>query len=201
MGIDPLSLIGGGASLIGGLVSGIIGAGQKRKGRKMLREIGDGPQYEIPDEITNAAATGLPSEQYNQAMKNIQRQQMFALSKAQDRRGGLGALGGIQQTSNDAMGQLDAQNAQARQQNQRVLAGYRDKAFDWNKKRPYEQKYQYGMSLLGTGNQNVASGIDQGITGAGYIGLGLLGGKKKKDSLSADGMYGSNPDYDYFQPQ
>lgn len=184
MPVDPMSLIGGGAQLLGGLVSGLIGAGQKRKGRNLLKQIGDGPEYTIPDEITNAAATGLPSEQYNQAMKNIQRQQMFALSKAQDRRGGLAALGGIQQTANDASLNLDVANAQARQQNQRVLAGYRDKAFDWNKKRPYEQKYNYGMSLLGSGNQNVANGIDQGISGAGYIASSLFGGNARKNNYS-----------------
>lgn len=194
-------------SLAGALIGGIIGGGQKAKGRRILRD-NIRPDYEIPSEITNAAATGLPSEQYNQAMKNIQRQQMFALSKAQDRRGGLAALPGVVDSTNTAMGKLDAENAAARQRNQQVLAQYKDKQWDWNKKQKYVDTYNYGMGLVGSGNQNTANALDQGAAGLGYLASGLMGGGRGQrpssgggsNGIGGYGLYGSNPNYDYFQP-
>lgn len=136
----------------------IAGAGQKSQGNSLVNQ--QFPDYNIPSAITNAASQGLPSEQYAQAMQNIQRQQSATISKAQDRRSGLAAIGMAQQNSNDAMLNLDVANAKARQQNQRTLAGYQDKQWQLNTKGKYDRDYNYGMQLLGAGNQNTASAID-----------------------------------------
>lgn len=176
--------------LIGGGVSLIEGETQKKKANSLLGQ--PRPGYNIPKEVLdnqqisqNLALTGLPSAQYEQAMKNIQRQSNQAISSAQDRRAGIGLIGTIQQKANDATANLDAKNAEARrknigtllQQNQNV-AGYRDKQFDWNKKQKYQQDYNYGMSLLGAGNQNIVGGIDKGVAGLMRSGAfnGLFGG-------------------------
>lgn len=168
------SLIGGGASILGGVIKGLVGGGQRRKGRKLLDSL-QYPEEKIPTEITDAANTGLPSEQYNQAMRNIQRQQLTALKSSQDRRGGLSVIPTIQQGTNDATLNLDVANANARQQNQFRLAGWKDKVWQNNVKDKYNRDYAYGMGLLGQGNQNLYNGIDQGIAGAGMIGYGLYG--------------------------
>lgn len=172
-------LIGGGAQLLGGLVGGIVGAGQVRRGQNMLRN-NPRPDYEIPPEAVQAASEGLPSSQYDLAMKNIQRQQAQAIQSAQDRRAGIGTLGKTQQITNDATLSLDAANARARQINQQRLIGQREKAWDWNKKQKYIQDYNYGMGLIGSGRQNIAGGFDRGISGLGMIGSGLV--NRKNDS-------------------
>jgi hypothetical protein len=170
------ALIGGGLNLIGGLIKGAQGKKQRKEGRKLLGEAGD-PDYTIPGEITQAASEGLPSEQYNNAMKNIQRQQATAISSSQDRRGAGGLIGRIQRSTNDATLGLDSADATARRQNQRTLATYKDKAWDWNTRQRFERKYNYAQSLIGAGNQNISNGIDQGVSGVGMGALGLFGGE------------------------
>jgi hypothetical protein len=170
---DPLSLILGGGQLLGGLFSGLIGGGQRRQGKELLQR---SPHlaYEIPPEAIQAASEGLPSAQYDQAMKNIQRQQAAAISAANERKSGLSTISKTQALTNDAMGELDAQNAAARMSNQRVLSQYRDKAWSVkDRQRQEDRAYAYG--LMGAGGQNIASGIDKGIAGFGGIGYGLFG--------------------------
>lgn len=169
-------LIAGGVQALGGLVGGAIGLIQRGEGRNKLRHL-QRPDYEIPYEVQQAANEGLPSEQYAKAMQNINRQQLNALKAAKDRRGGLEAIGAIQQRTNDATLGLDAANAQARQQNQLRLAGYRDKAWDWNKKQKYQTDYNYAMNLLGAGNQNLVGGIDKLFAGGGLMAGSYLNNK------------------------
>lgn len=173
------------AGIASGLVGGIFGAGQVRKANKMLRNL-HRPDYVIPGEVLQnqknaqiAANTGLPSQQYAQAMQNISRQQNQALAGSQDRRGGLMTVAANQQYGNDAAVKLGVANANARTQNRQTLyginnqvAGYRDKQFDLNQMQPYQDKYNYAQALKGSGNQNILGGIDKALGGA----AGLLGG-------------------------
>jgi hypothetical protein len=184
------------ANIAGGLVSGITGYFQKRKAKKLLQAAGEQPLYNIPQEILRNQKTaelnaqeGMPSQQYNNAMKNIQESQRNALSGAIDRRSALMALPGIQRTTNSAYGNLDAQSAQMRRQNQQTLynvgnttAQFRDKAWNTNELQPWQRKYNYGMQLLGTGNQNFTGGLEKFLGGVGQTAFpsGInLGGSKK----------------------
>lgn len=185
------SIIPGVGTLIGGaagaVIGGAVGFFQKKKGNALLKK-NPYPNQPIPAEelanqqaAQNMALEGMPSEQYQAANKNIQRQQAAALFDSQDRRVGSANVAAIQQNTNDATGNLDAQSAAIRRQNQLNLqnvnsgvAAYRDKAFDWNQKQKYLQDYQYGMSLVGSGNANMMSGSDKllgGLTGAYANGL------------------------------
>lgn len=143
----------------------ISGAAQKKQGNKLLNQ--PYPEYQIPTEITDNANKGLPSEQYSQAMKNIDRNKAFTISGAQDRRSGLGMLARTQQSANDATLNLDVANAKARMENQKILAGYKDKQWQYNTKGKYDRDYNYGMNLVGAGNQNISSGVDDLISGVG----------------------------------
>lgn len=190
MGATPWGAIAGAA---GGLLTGITGMIQKNKANKSLKNL-QYPEENIPTAITQnkematlGANTGLPSEQYNNAMKNIQRQQMASLSAAQDRRGGLLTVAGNQQAANDALGNLDARDAMARMQNQKLLYGINNQYGNWQNKvwqhnvaDKYNRDYSYAQSLLGAGNQNFTSGIDK-LTGGAMMGLGggLFGGGGK----------------------
>lgn len=204
------------ANIAGGLVSGVTGFFQRRKAKKELEKL-KRPEYSIPNEILQnqkkaemAANEGLPSQQYNQAMQNIQRQQNRALVGAGGRRSALMALPGIQQQANDQLLNLDVKDAQARMTNQQQLyginsqvAGYRDKEFNINKMQPYQDNLQYYRSLLGAGNQNLVGGIDKIASGGALLlGGGMGGGKSSKagskggvSSPIYSGGYDANSDY------
>jgi|SRR6478735_263848 len=208
------------ANIAGGLVSGVTGFFQRRKAKRELSKL-QRPEYAIPNEIMQnqkmaqlAASEGLPSQQYNNAMKNIQRSQANALSGAIDRRSALMALPKLQQQANDAYGKLDVADANARMNNQRQLyginsqvAGYRDKAFDINQMQPYQEKKNYYNSLLGAGNQNLMSGIDKAASGVGLLVGGGFGGGKKKSASSTGSApayyngYSSGSDYGQIENQ
>lgn len=190
------------ANIGSGLVSGITGYFQRRKAKKMLKGLQQ-PTYVIPNEILQnqkmaqqAANEGMPSQQYNNAMKNFRQTEADVLASARDRRSALMALPRVQQQTNANIGNLDAQDAAMRQQNQRTLyginsqvAGYRDKAFDINQMQPYQRDYSYAMGLLGAGNQNLLSGADKIIAGGGQLLSGGGGGKKKRSGASEDINY------------
>ena len=199
------TIVGGVGGAAVGLVSGLI---QKSKANKLLKQ-NPFPAEGMPNEelanqqIAQGAATqGLPSEEYAQAQKNIQRNQAAQLATAQTAPGGaVRNIGAIQQNSNDANANLTAASAQTRQQNigqllgvNNQVASWRDKLFDWNNKTKYAQKYNYAMGLLGQGNQNVMSGIDKGIgTATGAAASGLFGGGNT-------GRTGSGPSANYYNP-
>ena len=207
MGVESLAGAAGGAtpwgaiaSAAGGLINLGVGISQRYKGRKMLKDLGEAPIETIPNEVLQnqkmaqlRANTGLPSEQYNAAMKNLQRNQMMALRGSQDRHGGLSLLGGSQQMMDDGTLKLDAANANARMQNERTLYGinnqvgnWRDKVWQNNVNNPYMRKYQYAQSLLGSGNQNATTGIDQIAGGAAlYGGSGGFGRINNNNGISA----------------
>jgi hypothetical protein len=201
-----LGLIAGGAQLLSGIGSALFGGGQRRKAKKALANM-PYPVYDIPKEVmenkslaTQMASEGMPSQQYAQGQQNILRQQNSAIRQAQDRRSGIGLIDKIQRATNDATLGLDVESAKMKQQNQRQLlgvnsevAGYRDKAFDWNKKQKYLMDRQYYQSLLGAGNQNIMSGLDRGLAGAATIGSTLLGGGKNGGGGGSGGS--GNPQY------
>lgn len=171
--------VAAGAAVVGAGVSIYKGVKQKQQAKQLERD-NSRPTENVPNEVyanqqlaQNMSLQGLPSEQYEQAKKNIQRQQAAAVASAQDRRSGVANIGAIQQGTNDAYGQLDAQNAAARHQNQLGLIGvnnttaqWKDRVFDWNEKQKYIQNQNYAMGLLGAGNQNIYGGVDKLLGGA-----------------------------------
>jgi|SRR6185369_295494 len=176
------SALGPLGAVAGGLIGGITGLFQKKKGNKLLDQ-NVRPNQTLPAELLanqedakQMANEGLPSQQYDNANKNIQRQQVAAIGNAQDRRLGGALVGGIQQRTNDATANLDAADADNRKQGRinlqnvnNQVASWRDKLFDWNQKQKYIERQNYGMSLLGAGNANFYGGLDK-------VTSGLLGG-------------------------
>lgn len=186
------TLIGGAAGALVGLGTGLFG---KKKAKNILAQ-NPYPNEPTPAEVEankqiaqSAATEGMPSEQYQEAQKNIQRNQNAAISAASTTPGGaVRNIGAIQQASNDATGQLNAQSAEIRRQNISQLLGvnsqtasWRDKLFDWNQRQKYIQNYNYGMGLLGQSNQNIMGGVDKLIgTASGAAASGLFGGGNRQ---------------------
>ncbi len=195
----------------------VTGIKQKRDAKKKLKEIGESPTEAIPNEVLQnqkmaqlRANTGLPSEQYNQAMKNLQRNQMMALSQGRDRGAGLSLVSKSQQLMDDGTLKLDVANANAKMQNERNLygvnnavAGWKDKVWQNNSKNPWDRKYQYAMSLLGAGNQNLASAFDQGAAAGGSFANSMSGGGGGGGNSGGGsnwGLTGYSSQYDRQQP-
>lgn len=199
------TLIGGLGGAAVGLVSGLFG---KKKANTILKQ-NPYPTETMPSEIAanqqlaEAEATqGMPSEQYEAAQKNIQRNQAAAITAASTTPGGaVRNIGAIQQQSNDATTQLNAESAQMRRQNIAQLIGvnqqaasWKDKLFDWNQRQKYIQNYNYGMGLLGQSNQNIMTGVDKLIgTASGAAASGMLGSgladKRVYDYSAPSGTY------------
>lgn len=200
-------------AIIGGVV-GVLGAGygiysgerQKSKAKKELASLNaNQPHEKVPTEILQSqelaslrSKTGLPSEQYSMAMKNIQRQQARTLRGATDRRMGLGLLGTVDDNAQRAIGHLDSENANARRQNEKVLmdvnnqvGGYKKGIFDRNVRQVWDRNYDYNMGLLGSGNQNVANSIAAGIGSLGTL-AAASANNNRNDNRSgwAKGLFG-----------
>lgn len=176
------------APLVAGGIKTGIGLIQRSSANKWLKN-NQQPIETMPTEIKRnqelasiRANTGLPSEQYNNAMKNIQRQQLMSLRSASMMGGGraLGLLGGLNEQANNAVGSLDAADAQARMDNEGQLmnvnnqvAGWKSKLFDSNVRQKWMREYDQKMGELGSGNQNITNGLDS----LGSAGVGLVGKK------------------------
>ena len=65
------------------------------------------------------------------AQKAIARQQARTLKSASDRRMGLGLLAGVDDNANRAQANLDAQNAQARLNNEKTLMNVNNQVAGW----------------------------------------------------------------------
>jgi len=187
------ALVGGLAQGAGARIQGISGIFQKREGNKLLKRAGE---EQVPQELLDnqmqakqMANEGLPSQQYNNAMKNIQRQQLMALRGATDRRGGLATVSTTQQMANDALSNLDVADAQARKENQRFAMGVNNQVGNF-KHDIWERKYNYAQGLRGYGNQNIVGGLDKlaGAAGSALYGGGLYGGGGRKKAAPGYSM-------------
>ncbi len=186
--------------VLGGLQS-LYGIYQQHRGN-MMAKANQRPTYEIPGEIQqnlnqaqSMALQGLPEEQKQQYVNNLQRSQNFGLGAASDRKGGLAGLGGLVQQGNDASMNLLSADAGARRQNQMglmnartQLANYKDKAFEYNQANPYQEKAAAARSMQGAGLQNM------------WGGLGTIAGVSGRNQIANQGNQGQGA-YDQYQDQ
>lgn len=152
-----------------------MGIYQTFKGNQMRKSM-DRPTYEIPQEILDSltdaqvqALRGMPAEQKQQYVDNVMRSQQASLDAMGDRKGGLAGLAGVQQTAIDAYRNMLSMDAQQRQANEQalqntrgVVAGFKDKEFDYNQAQPYDQTMAAAEGMIGSGIQNTFGGIQAG---------------------------------------
>ncbi len=152
-----------------------IGLYQFIKGKKMEEEAGDRPTYQIPKEIESSlsmaqrgALEGLPEEQRSQYIDNLMQMQGAGLSQLSGRKAGLVGAGQIAQAGTQGYRDLLTMDAQQRLQNQQTLmqqnelmAGYRDLAFQTNELDPYQEEINYARALQGAGITTSQTGMAQ----------------------------------------
>lgn len=149
----------------------LLGAGQMLFAPKKKPE----PKYEIPKEVGQSidlargmAAEGMPEAQRMAALQNIQQSAVQSSRNIASlgRGSALAGQGNVQAQQDRSVLGLAAQDAAARQQNQRFLysalmagAQYQDKAFA-NRFQSWMNTEQQRRALIGAGIQNIAGGID-----------------------------------------
>lgn len=184
----------------GTLISGAEGISQNAKANAIQKNLKD-PVYNIPPEFyqnreiaRQMAQQGIPQEQYNNATNNINQTQaagLAAISKSANP--GSGVTSVVRQ-GNAATANLNAEDAQARQNNQRYfvqensqlagqeLAKQQSDVFD-----KYTRDFNQMQAYRGAGLQNIntaAQGLSQ---------LGLTDIKAQGDNPSATSPQGTLP--------
>lgn len=160
--------IAGGSALLKG-VTGII---QNNKANK-LAAANKRPDYVIPQEFQDnlamaqqMAQVGLPQQQYNNALNGISRNQAGVLAAISRSANPIGVASVVRAT-NDATNNLNVADANARQNNQRLLLQQRGimgnqqlAKQDWDKFSRYRENAQAAQALKGSGLQNIYGAVN-----------------------------------------
>ncbi len=223
----PIGLaIAAGVAAATGIAKLGVGIAQRRKGKK-LEEATERPDYEIPEEIfqnlnqaQQMALQGLPAEQKQQYIQNLQQSGQFALSQMGSRKAGLTGVAQLNQQQQFGFQNMLAMDAQARQQNQmqvmqqrQNVAGFRDQAFQLNQLNPFYEDTARAQALQGAGMQNImgglntiggaaityGSGIDQGVQGLTNVATGGMAGGLANQKIAQNQQI-TNPTTGYNTP-
>lgn len=180
----------GALPIVGGIVRGI----DQNKKASQIEKNNVRPTYQIPDEYkqnltiaNHMAQIGLPQQQYNNQLNAINRNQASGIQALGRSQNPTGSIASIVRAGNDANNQLNAQDAQARQQNifgvinqNAAMANQKLAQQQYNNFDKYTENFNQAQAYRGAANQNfnnVSNGIFQ--VGAGLLGSGLLGGGDK----------------------
>lgn len=184
----PLAIAGASA-----LYQGIKGARQKRQAAKLQAEADQQEQSNLADS-RRMALTGLPEEQYRNALQGIYRNQSAGLSALRDRRSALAGVPALQQTTNDALLNLNAKDADARRSAERVALGQANRRSGL-KGQQAADRLASGQALTGAALNNVFNAASYAaIAGAGADTSGTGGTfGTSSTGLSNRGILGTNP--------
>lgn len=192
-----------------------IGISQYFKGKKQEKEL-ERPTYQaqkmqMPDEIYNRQALamggrlaqqGIPEQQRQLYLQNLQRGTSNAMAQMGSRKAGLIGLGALNEQQNQGYQHLLGQDAQARMANQQNLMnlqsqtagniaqadmatqqfniGQDEQAFTFNEINPYYEGVAQSQGLMGAGMQNIMSGVGNIGQLASTGGLGGVSGTAGK---------------------
>lgn len=186
--------MGAAAGPYGALIGGVLGGAIGYFGTSETKR----PDYTIPEEIRQnlsdaqfAALQGLPEEQKQQFISNLQRGSSYSLNQMSDRKSGIAGLAALNENQNQAYLGLANADAAVKRQNQQLLVGarkdmadYKDQKFQVNELNKYYEDTAKSQAQQGALLQNVSTGIQM---------YGAYGNKQSPQSTSNNG---NNP-YQY----
>lgn len=173
------------------------------------------PDYAIPDEFTQnvrlakqMAQVGLPQQQYNSQVNAINRNQAGAIGALSNSANPGANLASIVRGGDDANNTLNAQDAAARQNNERYYIGQNSQLGQqkldqqqYNKFDKYTEDYNKSAALRGAAAQNLqngingAAGVATDLYGVNQMNSGTqqtMGAKLGNPTLSAQSGYSGN---------
>lgn len=165
---------GGGATVTLGAAQTLYGMYKQKRNKR--------PTYEIPSEVQQnlnqaqqESLQGMPEEQKQQYLSNLQRSNAYALSQSSSRKGGLQGIEAINDQQNMSYANMLAMDSQARQANKdklygmrSTMGGYKDQAFQLNKLNPYYEETARNEAMMGAGMQNMSQGFQSSNSGGSY---------------------------------
>lgn len=130
------------------------------------------PEYKIPDAVEanmtmaqRMAFQGLPDEQKQEFIQQIDRQMSSSIQNMSDRKAGIGVISALSQQAQDSSMKLLSMDTQQRMANIQNLmnmrtqyAQYSDKQFMINEMQPYQEELQAAQQFQSAGLQNIMSG-------------------------------------------
>lgn len=183
-------------ALVGGLTGLIqmgVGAAQAAKAKKERERIkANRPTAVVPEHAkralriqAQAAASGMPG--YNEALQRLYQNKAQTMSRIREGARGsadiVNAAASIQGASDDALIDLNVQNAMAKEQNRQnfaqglnQMAIWEERATDWNEREPYRRDLSEANQMQNTGMQTMFSGLDT-LGSSAVTGLGQMGGQ------------------------
>ena len=164
--------------MVGGAFNFVTGAYQYVKGTKALKNL-ERPEYRRPSEIDGNVQIaeqimyeGLPAASKQAYNRQVQRQQAAMLASQGSLNAQLSGLAASNVAAMDATSRLYIEDANARlrgketlMQANRELAQYKDREFAYDYQ-DYLEDRDFAYALIGSGMQNMASGLDYAGSGA-----------------------------------
>ena len=191
---SPLSM---GLSLIpsaAGLVTGMLQTAHAKK----LAAANPYPTQTVGSEYyqnqalaQRAAQSGMPAQQYNNQMNQINQGQANGMAGLQGRGSAVGGIGALTARTDQAGANLNAQDATMRMNNLKglmqanaTIGQQKQSAFDWNQKQQYSNNAAAARNYQGAGMQNMMNSA-QDIGKLGVLGqLGYWGGNVHSQGLT-----------------
>ena len=130
------------------------------------------------------AQVGLPQQQYNNALQQ-QQQALAGGLRTLSRGGGTANIATLLRSANQGINNLNVADAQARQQNQRLLmqqrqnlANEEQRVWNWNVANPYLRNMERVAQLRNAGNQNIFGALGNLSSGLTTLASSALGGNQ-----------------------
>lgn len=151
------------------------------------------PEYQQNvNQAQQMSQVGLPQQQYNNTLNSIQQNQTGALGALSRSANPAAGLASVVRQGDAATGNLNAQDAVARNRNllnllqqRQILAGQKDKAWDWNYKQKYLSNLAKSQALRGAANANEQSAVnDASSVGTSLKGMGAFSSYSNKSGMT-----------------
>lgn len=158
----------GGLSLASGALQYFKGKNLEKRNKRFTAET-PSEAYQNLSMAQQMALQGLPEEQKQQFISNLQRGTALGLRELGTRKAGISGISALNQQQNDGYQQMLGMDSQARVQNQNQLmqqnqniANYKDRNFQLNTVNPYYERVAQSQAMMGAGLQNINKGIQLG---------------------------------------
>lgn len=178
--------------------------------RDQKRDEQNRPKYEIPTEVSqnldlakHQALQGLPEEQKQQYLDNLNKSAGYSLNNMTSLKSGLVGLGQVNEQMNQGYQNMLGMDSQARQNNlnqvyaqNQNMANYKDQAYQLNQLNPYYEGIARREARTGALFQNLNNAATMGV--GGFMGGQQGGGQQQGRQPDFTGTNGGNM---YVSPQ